>query len=107
MQLPDGVDEAQLFKVLDKLTKVFAKKYSFGIHTPEDCAADAQLLALEALPRYKPELGSLEHFLSVHVRNRLQNRMRDEMFRNDPPCRRCHSGDNCGENGAQCDHYRR
>src|SRR5262245_303699 len=99
MQLPEGVTQAQLLMVLEKLQKTFAAKYAFGSHTPEDCAADAVVMALEALPRYRPELGPLENFLATHVRNRLQNRKRDEYFRMEPPCARCHGGEACGENG--------
>jgi hypothetical protein len=39
------------------------------------------VLCLDALSRYKPENGILEHYLNSHVTNRLKNLKRDKYFR--------------------------
>jgi len=46
-------------------------KYRFSIYDPDDIEQEAFLMCIDALPRYKS--GSLENFLSVHVRNRIVN----------------------------------
>lgn len=36
---------------------------------------------MDALSRYKPECGEIEHYLNAHVTNRLKNLKRDKYFR--------------------------
>ncbi|WP_162670472.1 sigma factor [Gemmata massiliana] len=75
-----------------KLGRVLAVKFSFGSYEPEDIRQLVAVDALEALPRYHRDKGSLEAFLYRHCANRLSNRRRDETgARNDPPCAVCHA----------------
>ena len=92
MNLPPGVTEEAFLTAINNLGGVLAAKFSFGSYEPEDIRQMVAVDALEALPRYHPEKGSLEGFLYRHCANRLSNRRRNETgARNDPPCAVCHA----------------
>ena len=72
----------QAIPVIQKIANR-SKRRAFAYYTEEDIQSEVWILCLEALGRYKPELGNLEHFLSKHVANRLKNLKRDKYFRPD------------------------
>lgn len=54
---------------------------TFAHYTGEDIEQEIWVMCLDALRRYNPTTGPLEHFLNSHVSNRLKNLKRDKYFR--------------------------
>jgi DNA-directed RNA polymerase specialized sigma24 family protein len=69
----------------------------------DDIAQEARMMALECLPRYRPEVAPLENFVMSHVKRRLINYKRDHHKRCDSPCRSCYNGRPCGPDGRCCE----
>jgi len=82
------VDENQLLKVIDIITKKLAYKFKFGYHDVEDMKQQISIFAIEGLKNYDHK-RPLENFLWTHVRNRLFNYKRDNYQRPDKPCYTC------------------
>lgn len=82
------VDENELLKVIDIITKKLAYKFKFGYHDIEDMKQQISVFALEGLKNYDHK-RPLENFLWTHVRNRLFNYKRDNYQRPDKPCYSC------------------
>lgn len=82
------VDESELLKVIDIITKKLAYKFKFGYHDIEDMKQQISIFALEGLKNYDHK-RPLENFLWTHVRNRLFNYKRDNYQRPDKPCYSC------------------
>lgn len=89
--LPDGITSEQLVEIMKRVVSGYGNKFRFTIQECEDIEQRAWELALEALAKnkYDPAKADLEHFLRVHVRNRLINDKRDLYIRNDSPCKSC------------------
>jgi hypothetical protein len=82
------VDENELLKVIDIITKKLAYKFKFGYHDVEDMKQQISIFAIEGLKNYDHK-RPLENFLWTHVRNRLFNYKRDNYQRPDKPCYTC------------------
>jgi hypothetical protein len=82
------VDENELLKVIDIISKKLAYKFKFGYHDIEDMKQQIWIFALEGLDNYDHK-RPLENFLWTHVRNRLFNYKRDNYQRPDKPCLTC------------------
>lgn len=82
------VDENELLKVIDIITKKLAYKFKFGYHDIEDMKQQISVFAIEGLKNYDHK-RPLENFLWTHVRNRLFNYKRDNYQRPDKPCYSC------------------
>lgn len=82
------VDENELLKVIDIITKKLAYKFKFGYHDIEDMKQQISVFAIEGLKNYDHK-RPLENFLWTHVRNRLFNYKRDNYQRPDKPCYTC------------------
>lgn len=82
------IDETELLKVIDIITKKLAYKFKFGYHDIEDMKQQISIFALEGLKNYDHK-RPLENFLWTHVRNRLFNYKRDNYQRPDKPCYTC------------------
>ena len=82
------IDENELLKVIDIITKKLAYKFKFGYHDIEDMKQQISIFALEGLKNYDHK-RPLENFLWTHVRNRLFNYKRDNYQRPDKPCYSC------------------
>lgn len=67
--------DKETYAVCDKVCNKVKNKYSFSYHTPEDIYSEAFIIAMDGLTRYNGN-APLEHFLSVHVSNRLKNFVR-------------------------------
>jgi hypothetical protein len=108
------VDENELLKVIDIISKKLAYKFKFGYHDIEDMKQQIWIFALEGLNNYDHK-RPLENFLWTHVRNRLFNYKRDNYQRPDKPCLTCplydpkllssYSGCKDYENKNDCDLY--
>ena len=95
------VDENELLKVIDIITKKLAYKFKFGYHDIEDMKQQISVFALEGLKNYDHK-RPLENFLWTHVRNRLFNYKRDNYQRPDKPCYTCPLFD---KKNASCTKY--
>jgi len=82
------IDENELLKVIDIITKKLAYKFKFGYHDIEDMKQQISIFAIEGLKNYDHK-RPLENFLWTHVRNRLFNYKRDNYQRPDKPCYSC------------------
>lgn len=82
------VDEQELLRVIDVITKKLAYKFKFGYHDIEDMKQQISIFAIEGLENYD-HIRPLENFLWTHVRNRLFNYKRDNYQRPDKPCYTC------------------
>lgn len=87
-KIPKKVDENELLKVIDIISKKLAYKFKFGYHDIEDMKQQISIFALEGLANYDHK-RPLENFLWTHVRNRLFNYKRDNYQRPDKPCLTC------------------
>ena len=93
--LPPGIGEAEFLVTVEHIVTVLCSKFaSFTSSTYYDKNDLAQLIRLnawEALPRFRPEAGSLDGFLFRHCKNRILNTLRAFQGRiSEPPCRICH-----------------
>lgn len=82
------VDENELLRVVDVITKKLAYKFKFGYHDIDDMKQQIMVFALEGLKNYDHK-RPLENFLWTHVRNRLFNYKRDNYQRPNKPCLTC------------------
>jgi len=69
--------------IINKIAKSRKQKHKFAYFDPSDIYQEIWVLCLDALSRYKPECGEIEHYLNSHVTNRLKNLKRDKYFRPD------------------------
>jgi DNA-directed RNA polymerase specialized sigma24 family protein len=53
----------------------------FAYYTREDVYQEVWAMCVDALSRYNPDVGELEHFLRSHVSRRIKNLKRDRYFR--------------------------
>lgn len=104
MKLPKGMGEAEVLATIEMVVSTLSRSYAFGYYGVDDIMQEARILAIEGLNGYHASRGPLANFLSVHIRNRLKNLIRDKYRRADPPCQRCHCGDLCNE-GQMCRKY--
>lgn len=107
MFIPEGKTEEEVIETIKRLVNTIAPKFVFGYYSLDDIKQEAFIKAIEALEDYNPKLP-LANFLSVHIRNRLRNLIRDKYHRNDPPCKTCHNcvnGQTQHSNGKYCEKY--
>lgn len=106
MKIPPGHTEGTVLAAIEKSVTILAKSFVFGPYTLEDMRQQARLLGIQALEKakYDPK-RPLENYLYRSIRNGLINFQRDKLRRNEPPCAKCHAGENCGEYGQQCVRY--
>lgn len=96
--------ESEAFvKAVNQVCVLLCKTFSFGYYDEDDIKQEAFIFGLEAMPRYDSS-RPLENFLYQHIKNRLINFKRDKFHRNDPPCKKCASGDKCND-GEYCNKY--
>jgi len=95
MHIPEGMNETQVLRTIDKAIKNLAQNFKFGYFETEDMMQEGRIFALEALPKFDPSRNcSLEQFIRVIVRNKFISLRRDRMERLEPPCETCsHSSD--------------
>jgi DNA-directed RNA polymerase specialized sigma24 family protein len=72
MKIPKGMTKESVEDIIFKVIKRF-RGYAFDVYSPDDIEQEAYIIALDGLSRYKSTSGSLENFLSVHIRNRMIN----------------------------------
>lgn len=63
--------------IIQKVAKKMAKKYAFINYDEDDIQQEAFIMCAKALPKYNGTIP-LEHFLLVHLSNRLKNLKRDK-----------------------------
>jgi len=89
MNLPSGIQEAEFLQVMGVITSTVKESYSFGYYGADDISQECYVFALEALPKYNLDRGSLFTFLNTHIKNRLLNLRRNKLIRPQLPCLDC------------------
>ena len=89
MQIPKGMTEEQVVDVINGVVNILAYNFKFGYFDLDDMKQQGRMYAIEALPRFNPDVGNLHNFLRSHIRNRFLNLHRDKLSRQQPPCKGC------------------
>lgn len=92
MKIPLGMNQETVLKVIQKVSKRVARKFTFGFHDQEDIEQDIYIIAIEALEYYDPS-RPLENYLTVYVSNKLKNEKRNKYHRIDYVCSSCNNED--------------
>ena len=79
----------ETLSVINNVSRLLAPYFKFGYYDIDDIKQEIRLFCLEALPRYNPELASLQTFLIIHSKNRLITLKRDKFKRLNSPCVSC------------------
>jgi hypothetical protein len=107
MKLPANLSEHDVLAAIEHAVRVLGGKFTIPGHDQDDVSQEIRLMALDAIPRYRPDVGPLINFLVVHCRLRLTNLLRDKWRRSDSPCHACKQGRPCREDGQCCEPHRR
>ena len=103
MQIPKGMSEEEVLGVIDRVVNILAFNFKFGYFDLDDMKQQGRMYAIEAMPRYNPDMGNLHNFLRSHIRNRFLNLHRDKLSRHQPPCQGCPFYDpNCQQSKNKC-----
>lgn len=82
--------------VARKVARMVSRKYTFAYFDADDIEQQALLFALEAQPRYDPNIAPPKAFIFKHVINRLRGLYRNKYWRSEPACPQCANGYFCG-----------
>ena len=82
MNLPEGLDENYVIKVILNISKKLAPKYVFAGYEVEDIEQEAFLIGVSGLDKYDTS-RPLENFMYTHINNRLKTFKRDNYYRLD------------------------
>jgi DNA-directed RNA polymerase specialized sigma24 family protein len=82
MKIPKNMTEEQVVSTISKISSRLASKYTFPNYEADDISQEAFIIGMEALDRYDG-VRPLENFLSIHIKNRLNNFKRDNYYRQD------------------------
>lgn len=108
MIVPPGYDEEAVVAIINRVASYHAATFSFGSYVRDDIYQESWLICLNALEvgQYDPA-RPLENYLHACVSKRLLNLYRNQVRRNDPPCKACHMEANCNdaEPGNICEAY--
>jgi len=103
VQIPKGMSEEEVLGVIDRVVNILAFNFKFGYFDLDDMKQQGRMYAIEAMPRYNPDMGNLHNFLRSHIRNRFLNLHRDKLSRHQPPCQGCPFYDpNCQQSKNKC-----
>ena len=97
------MSEEEVLGVIDRVVNILAFNFKFGYFDLDDMKQQGRMYAIEAMPRYNPDMGNLHNFLRSHIRNRFLNLHRDKLSRHQPPCQGCPFYDpNCQQSKNKC-----
>jgi len=82
MNVPDGINEEEAYKVIMRVAKRLAPKYVFATYEVEDIEQEAFLIGVAGLEKYDKS-RPLENFMYTHINNRLKTFKRDNYYRLD------------------------
>jgi len=106
VKTPAGMTENEVVESVERVLDTLAKHHAFGIWSEEDIRQYGWEEVLEMLEKDKYDASRpFENFVYVVVRSRFHNLRRNKLSRNDPPCKSCHSGDNCTGTNVPCVKY--
>jgi hypothetical protein len=105
--LASGISESDFLAIIGPIAKKLSVNARIPGHQSEDIEQEIVVMGLNAIKRYVPEKGKLEHFLFHHCKLRLANFFRDRVTRsrNDAPCEKCASGEPCRGGQQYCRYY--
>lgn len=99
----------EVLDAINEIAKKLAPKFVFGYYEVADLEQFARCEAIKVLPKYDG-VRPLKNFLFCHMRNRLYNLRRDELYRPTCPCKLCSNkveGETLHEGGLYCTKYKR
>jgi len=83
MKIPPNMTRQQVIDKIELVVNRISPKYTFQGYEVDDIKQEAFIICMNALERYKPEIGPLENFLSINLSNRLKNFIRDNFYKKD------------------------
>jgi DNA-directed RNA polymerase specialized sigma subunit len=83
MKIPPNMTRQQVIDKIQLVVNRISPKYIFQGYEVDDIKQEAFIICMNALERYKPEIGPLENFLSINLSNRLKNFIRDNFYKKD------------------------
>jgi len=89
VQTPKGMTEEEVVEIVNGILQTLSHSFKFGYYSFEDMRQQGWVYAIEALPKYNPDIAPLENFLRSHIRNRFLNLKRDKLSRHTSPCPSC------------------
>jgi DNA-directed RNA polymerase specialized sigma24 family protein len=98
--------EQDIHRIIDRVSQMTANTRVFGYHEHDDIYQIAYINALEVLAKpdkYDPA-RPLENFLHTHLKRRILNLKRAEVFRAEAPCKCC---DAWNPGSSPCEQWRR
>jgi hypothetical protein len=78
------IGEPEFLATVKEIAAKLSYKFRFDIHNMDDITQQCYIFAMDALNRYKPEVGPIAPFLYTHLKNRLVNFKRDQTLRKTP-----------------------
>lgn len=100
---PNNLTEEEFVYAVNRVIALVAPSFVFSYYDFDDISQHCWVEVLKALPKYDG-IRPLENFVFTHCRNRLINLWRDELRRNEPPCRECYEAHSTGISPAQLSH---
>jgi RNA polymerase sigma factor (sigma-70 family) len=109
--LHQDVTEDEFLGAVEDVVASLQKRFmGVAYYSSDDVAQELRVLALEALPHFDREKGTLRSYLYKSARNRWLNHLRQfQGRRNDPACRICHAarlGRGPGHPDGECRAYK-
>lgn len=90
--------DEEIVQAVETICKNIGTRYVHGYMEFDDICSYAYTVAIQSLPRYVPESGTLFNFLYSVIQSRLHNLMRDNLFRQSSPCKEGCECDSCRKN---------
>ena len=63
MIVPPNYTEQQVLDAIEGVVRILAQQFAFGPYDKDDIGQEIRLMCLDALSRYRPEVGPLQNFL--------------------------------------------
>lgn len=110
MLIPEGFTEERVVDEIECAVRGLRLRFGskFAGMNRDDVEQEIRAFAIEGINsgRYEPS-RPLAGFLFTHCRNRLLNLYRNLVRRSDFPCKTCHEGGSCQDDGQQCVAYKK
>ena len=112
MNIPDGMSEEDVLRVIEKTVRYLSPSFKFGYFDVEDMKQEGTIFCLEALESFnfdkscqQDKSDALFTFLKTHVRWRFLNMRRKSLTRIEPPACDCELCVNDSANRLDCKKY--
>lgn len=83
--------DAKYLNELDRLARAASRRHKFAWYEADDIYQECYLFGLKAYAKWDPHRPP-GPYIRRHLSNKLRNLHRDNVTRNEPPCRKCATG---------------